>query len=123
MQTEAQVQGLGESACQGFTLEYPDDHLLFLMHEGECVAVFSQTGATQESLQEECARHLVMEHGCGGCLEGEELQRLGRYADKLKTADGNLAVLSLDEKEDLLGLLWNCMAENGMTPPEATNGR
>jgi hypothetical protein len=118
MQTEAQVQGLGEFACQGFTLEYPDDHLLFLMHEGERVAVFSQTGAAQESLQDECARHLVMEHGWDGCLDGEELQRLGRYANKLKTADGNLAVLSLDEKEDLLGLLRNCMVENGMTPPE-----
>ena len=62
MQTEAQVQGLDEFACQGFTLEYPDDHLLFLMHEGERVAVFSQTGATQGNLQEECARHLEEKH-------------------------------------------------------------
>ena len=62
MQTEAQVQGLGEFACQGFTLEHPDDHLLFLMHEDERVAVFSQTGATQESLQEECTRHLEEKH-------------------------------------------------------------
>lgn len=62
MLIEAQVQGLGEFACQGFTLEHPDDHLLLLMHEGEQVAVFSQTGATQESLQEECARHLEERH-------------------------------------------------------------
>ena len=62
MQTEAQVQGLGEFACQGFALEHPDDHLLFLMHESERVAVFSQTGATQESLQDECARHLAEKH-------------------------------------------------------------
>ncbi len=62
MQTEAQIQGLGEFACQGFTLEHPDDHVLILMHEGEQVAVFSQTGVMQESLQEECARHLEKKH-------------------------------------------------------------
>ena len=62
MVTEVQVKGLGEFAKWGFTLEHPDDHLLLLMHEGEQVAVFSQTGATQESLQEECARHLEEKH-------------------------------------------------------------
>ena len=118
MPTEAKVQGLGEFSRWGFTLEHPDDHILLLMHEGEQVAMFSQTGATEDSLQNECARHLVMEHGRDSCLEGEELQRMGRYADKLKTADGNLAVLTSDEKEDLLRLLWNCMAENGMALPE-----
>jgi hypothetical protein len=62
MATEVQVKGLGEFANWGFTLGHPDDHLLLLMHEGEQVAVFSQTGATQESLQEECARHLEEKH-------------------------------------------------------------
>ena len=52
-------EGLGEFSRWGFTLEYPDDHVVLLMHEGELVARFSQLGATEESLQEECARHLV----------------------------------------------------------------
>ena len=68
MVTEAQVQGLGEFARWGFTLEHPDDHVLVLTHEKEMVARFSQTGATPESLQEECAKHLVMKHGWDGCL-------------------------------------------------------
>lgn len=54
--------GLGEFANWGFILELPDDHLMFLMHEGEQVAVFSQTGATEQSLQAECARHLALCH-------------------------------------------------------------
>ena len=58
MPTQAQVQGLGEFARQGFTLEHPDDHVVLLMHEGELVSRFSQTGATEQSIQEECARHL-----------------------------------------------------------------
>lgn len=58
MITQAQIQGLGEFARWGFTLAHPDDHILLLMHEGEQIAVFSQTGATQENLQRECARHL-----------------------------------------------------------------
>jgi len=58
MTTEARVQCLGQFARWGFTLEHPDDHILLLIHEGEQIAVFSQTGATQESLQRECARHL-----------------------------------------------------------------
>ena len=123
MLAETRVQGLGEFSRWGFTLEHPDDHVLLLLHEGVQVAAFSQAGATPDSLQSECIRHLVAEHGWDGWLENEELQRMGRYTDKLKSADGNLAVLRLDEKEDLLGLLRNCMAENGMTPPEATNGR
>jgi len=62
MTTQAQIQGLAEFARQGFTLEHPDDHVVILMHEGEQVAVFSQTGATPDSLQNECAKHLAMEH-------------------------------------------------------------
>ena len=62
MTTETQVQGLGEFADRGFTLERPDDHVLMLMHEGEQIAVFSQGGATQESLQRVCARHLAEKH-------------------------------------------------------------
>ena len=56
MTTEAQIRGLGQFARQGFTLEHPDDHLLFLMHDGERIAIFSQTGATEASLQKECAQ-------------------------------------------------------------------
>jgi len=66
MTTEVQVQGLGTFARWGFTLEH--DGALFLLHEGELVARFSQTGATEESLQAECARHLVIKHGWEGCL-------------------------------------------------------
>ncbi len=64
MTTKAQAQGLGEFARWGFTLQHPDDDVLLLMHEGEMVAGFSQLGATEESLQEECSKHLVMKHGC-----------------------------------------------------------
>jgi len=62
MTTQVQIQGLGEFADRGFTLEHLDDHFLLLMHEGEQIAVFSQTVATQESLQRECARHLKNKH-------------------------------------------------------------
>jgi len=62
MVTNMQTQALGEFARRGFTLEYPDDHVVRLIHEGERVAVFSQTGATEESLQAECARHLATRH-------------------------------------------------------------
>ena len=68
MVTEAQRQGLGTFVNFGFTLEHPDDHLILLLHDGEQVAIFSQTGATEGSLQHECARHLVMKHGWNGCL-------------------------------------------------------
>ena len=63
MTTQFQVQGLGEFADRGFTLEHPDDHIVEMHHQGEIVARFSQTGATQQSLQAECAKHLVMKHG------------------------------------------------------------
>jgi len=63
MTTQSQVQGLGEFADRGFLLVHPDDHLVELHHQGELVARFSQTGAAEQGLQEECARHLAMEHG------------------------------------------------------------
>ena len=72
MVTEAQVQGLGEFAQRGFTLEHPDDHIVELHHRSEFVARFSQTGATEKSLQAECAKHLVMKHGGQGCLYQRE---------------------------------------------------
>jgi len=47
---------------QGFSLCHPDDHVVLLMHEGKQVAVFSQTGATRESIEAECETHLSKEH-------------------------------------------------------------
>jgi len=47
---------------RGFSLSYPDDHIVLLMHDGEQVAAFSQTGATRESIEAECERHLLEEH-------------------------------------------------------------
>ncbi|MBA7478891.1 hypothetical protein ES707_14319 [subsurface metagenome] len=58
MNTQAQIQDLGEFAQRGFTLVHPDDHIVELRHDGKFVARFSQLGATRESLQAECARHL-----------------------------------------------------------------
>ena len=46
----------------GFSLSYPDDHIILLMHDGEQVAAFSQTGATRESIEAECEKHLSEEH-------------------------------------------------------------
>jgi len=68
MVTQAQVHGLGEFARLGFTLEHPDDHTVALLHEGRSVAIFSQTGASEKSLQRECALHLVKKHGWSGAL-------------------------------------------------------
>jgi len=68
MTTKVQVEGLGQFAQHGFTLEHDGAIAVFLLHEGELVARFSQTGATEESLQAECARHLFMKHGWSGCL-------------------------------------------------------
>ncbi|MQY80821.1 MAG: hypothetical protein GH158_01060 [Dehalococcoidia bacterium] len=59
MTTQAQVQGLGEFADRGFILVHPDDHIVELRHQGELIARFSQAGATPESLQRECAKHLA----------------------------------------------------------------
>ena len=44
----------------GFSLCHPDDHVVFLMHKGKQVAIFSQTGATRESILAECANHLAL---------------------------------------------------------------
>lgn len=60
MVTRAQIEGLGEFAHWGFTLEH--NHRLFLIHEGERIAVFSRTGATAASLQDACAEHLAKSH-------------------------------------------------------------
>jgi hypothetical protein len=68
MTTQAQAQGLGTFEQHGFTLEHPNDHVVELHHEGKFVAWFSQTGATEHSLQAECARHLVNKHDWDGCL-------------------------------------------------------
>jgi len=62
MRTRAQIQGLGEFAQRGFTLEHPDDHIVELHHQGDLIARFRQTRATKESLQRECARHLAEKH-------------------------------------------------------------
>ena len=65
--------GLGKFARRGFALQHPNDHVVLLMHDGEQIAVFSQTGATPESLREECAKHLALHHGCeaGSRAQGE----------------------------------------------------
>ena len=68
MTTEVQIRGLGEFGRQGFTLDHDGAMTVFLLHEGELVGRFSQTGAIEESLQAECANHLVMKHGWDGCL-------------------------------------------------------
>jgi len=68
MTTEAQIRGLGQFGRRGFTLYHPDDHVVALLHEGELVGRFSQTGATQESLQNECSLHLAKCHGWDGCI-------------------------------------------------------
>lgn len=78
MTTETQAQGLGQFVRWGFTLEYPDDHVAELHHQGKLVARFSQLGATESSLQAECARHLVMKHGWNGCLWSKEEARKHR---------------------------------------------
>lgn len=66
MATEAQVEGLGQFALRGFTLEHDGSTAVLLLHEGETVARFSQAGATEESIQAECAKHLVIKHGWEG---------------------------------------------------------
>lgn len=66
MSTRAQEEALGEYVQKGFTLENDGDEVIHLIHEGERVASFSQTGATKESLRDECCLHLVMKHGQAG---------------------------------------------------------
>ena len=68
MTTQAQIQGLGQFAQWSFSLEHDGAMSVSLLHEGNFVARFSQTGATEESLQAECAKHLVMKHGWEGSL-------------------------------------------------------
>ena len=68
MTTQAQLQGLGQFAPRGFTLEHLGCEVVLLLHDGELVGRFYQTGATEESLQSECSKHLVMKHGWDGCL-------------------------------------------------------
>ena len=53
---------LGNFSQLSFVLEAPDDDVLFLFHEDDRIAVFSQTGATPESLRNECSKHLLVEH-------------------------------------------------------------
>ena len=74
MTAEPQIQGLGEFARWGFTLEHDGAMAVILLHEGQLVGRFSQTGATETSLQNECEEHLVMKHGWDGCLwrQGEK---------------------------------------------------
>ena len=68
MTTQVQIQGLGEFARWGFTLEHPDDDIVELRHQRELVARFVQLGVTEQRLQADCARHLVIKHGWDGCL-------------------------------------------------------
>lgn len=68
MTTQAQIQGLGQFANFGFTLEHDGAMSVFLLHEGELVGRFSQTGTSEKSLQKECALHLVKCHAWNGCL-------------------------------------------------------
>jgi len=60
--TEVNIQSLGELHRCGFSLEYPDDHMLFLLHDGLRIAVFNQTTVTPQSIRMECARHLREKH-------------------------------------------------------------
>ena len=90
MTTVAQVQGLGEFARWGFTLGHPDDHTVVLLHEGRSIAIFSQTGTTEESIENECSRHLVMKHGWDGCLwpeKGREKRSASNVTGEIK--EGN----------------------------------
>jgi len=55
-------------ADRGFTLEQDGEIAVFLLHEGERIARFSQTAATEESLQAKCAEHLAVKHGWDGTV-------------------------------------------------------
>ena len=69
MPTQAQIQGLGEFGRRwGFTVDHDGFIALLLRHEGQLIARFSQFGATEKSLQAECARHLVLRHHWNGCI-------------------------------------------------------
>jgi len=77
MTTQAQAQGLGQFTRCGFTLEHDGAMAVFLLHEGELIGRFSQTGATETSLQAECARHLTMKHGWDGCIWNRKDDKYG----------------------------------------------
>ncbi len=68
METEAQRRGLGEYVGMGFALEHDGATAVFLLHEGKLVGRFSQTGASEKSIQRECANHLAKCHGWEGCI-------------------------------------------------------
>ena len=68
MPTEAQFWGVGMFANYGFALERPDDYIVILLHNGRGIALLSREEATEENIQAECARHLVMKHGWDGAL-------------------------------------------------------
>ena len=54
---------LGEYARHGFRLKHLDDLMVGLYHEDEELGVFSQLGATADSIQSECTKHLDAKHG------------------------------------------------------------
>lgn len=68
MSTEVQSRGLGIFADLGFSLEQEGAVTVCLLHEGRFVARFSQTGATEDSLQGCCLDHLIIKHGWDGTL-------------------------------------------------------
>ena len=72
MVTDAQRQGIGIFADHGFTLEHDGAMAVFLLHEGELVERFSQTGVTERDIQAECAKHLVTKHSWNGALWEKE---------------------------------------------------
>ena len=72
MTTQAQARGLGQFTRCGFTLEHDGAIGVFLIHKGELVARFSQTGANEKTLQAECARHLTIKLEDGKCLTRKE---------------------------------------------------
>jgi hypothetical protein len=53
---------LGPFSQLGFDLVAPDDHFLFLLHEGEQIAVYSQTAAASESIRRQCSLHMLTSH-------------------------------------------------------------
>jgi len=66
-----EIPELGEYASRSFRLEYLDDHMVALYHDDEELGAFSQMGATVESIQSECARHLADKHGGKGVKTNE----------------------------------------------------
>ena len=68
----ANANPLGEFSQRDFTLNNVDDHVVKLLHDGEVIASFSQSGATQHTLQAECALHLVRKHNWDGVVYTSE---------------------------------------------------